>query len=128
MIHLDTNFLIQALNPACPEQALLIGWQESGEVAAVSIVAWAEFLCGPRGGLPEKDKATAGGFLSSVIPLDEAQAELAARLFNATGRRSRSMPDCLVAACAIQAGARLATADREVFLPFTAHGLVLAAG
>ena len=56
----------------------------------------------------------------------EPDAVLAARLFNRTGRRSRSLADCMIAAVAIRCGAKLATINAADFQPFTAHGLLLA--
>jgi predicted nucleic acid-binding protein len=47
-------------------------------------------------------------------------------LFNQTGRRSRSLADCMIAAVAIRCGARLATLNAGDFQPVTAHGLNLA--
>ena len=53
-------------------------------------------------------------------------AEKAAQLFNLTGRRSRSLADCMIAAVAIRSGAKMATINAAHFQPFLAHGLVLA--
>ena len=58
--------------------------------------------------------------------LGTEQAATAARLFNVTGRRRGSVPDCLIAAAAITEEAELATEDREDFQRLTGHGLKLA--
>lgn len=58
---------------------------------------------------------------SRILPVTRSVAEVAARLFNATGRRRASTADCLVAAQAIQENADLVTANRndfELFVPF----------
>jgi predicted nucleic acid-binding protein len=53
-------------------------------------------------------------------------AHKAAELFNATGRRSRSLADCQIAAVALRCDARMATANESDFTPFLPHGLSLA--
>ena len=50
----------------------------------------------------------------------------AATLFNATGRRSRSLQDCMIAAAAIRANAELATIDVKDFRRFEQFGLRIA--
>ena len=55
-----------------------------------------------------------------------ADARSAATLFNATGRRSRSLADCQIAAVALRCGARVATGNLSEFTPFQIHGLILA--
>src|SRR5437016_5943593 len=109
MLHLDTNFLILALQRGTPEETLLRGWIEAGEALGVSAIAWAEFLCGPLDG---NDRAIARTLFPMVEPLLSSDAEKAAELFNATGRRSRSLADCLIAAVAMRCGAQLATGNR----------------
>jgi predicted nucleic acid-binding protein len=89
----------------------------------VSSVAWAEFLCGPF-------DVTAESIARQIFPHPEpflpADAVLAARLFNQTGRRSRSLADCIIAAVAIRCGAKVATGNTADFLPFVPLGLILA--
>jgi predicted nucleic acid-binding protein len=63
---------------------------------------------------------------SNVEVLSAADAEMAAQLFNNTGRRSRSLADCMIATVAIRCGARLATINTTDFQPFVQHGLALA--
>jgi predicted nucleic acid-binding protein len=47
VIHLDTNFLIDALVPGSPQEVRMVAWLSAGEVLGISAVAWGEFLCGP---------------------------------------------------------------------------------
>jgi predicted nucleic acid-binding protein len=58
-----------------------------------------------------------------VLPVTAELATEAGRLFLETGRRSRSLPDCIIAAAAIRDQAALATVNRSAFEPFVAHGL-----
>ena len=59
-------------------------------------------------------------------PFLSTDAVLAARLFNRSGRRSRSLPDCMIAAVAMRCGAKLATLNTGNIQPLTAQGLILA--
>jgi predicted nucleic acid-binding protein len=86
-------------------------------------VAWAEYLCGP---LDPAGEALARSMFPVPEIFTEPDAVLAARLFNQTGRRSRSLADCMIAAAAIRCDAKLATINAADFQPFTPHGLVLA--
>jgi predicted nucleic acid-binding protein len=104
VIHLDTSFLIRALVRSSPQDRRLRQWLGAGEKLGISAIGWAEFLCGPL----------------------EAEALLAARLFNASGRRRGTLVDCMIAATAIRHGALLATADEKDFRRFIAAGLTLA--
>ena len=123
MIHLDANLLVAALANGSPEQVKLRGWMVGGEILAISAVAWAEFLCGP---LTSADEAVARKMLPAAESLLTEDAALAAKLFNATGRRSRSLADCMIAAVAIRCGVKLATRNVADFQPFAAHGLQMA--
>lgn len=123
MIHLDTNFLVDVLVPGSPEATRLAAWQAAGETVQMSVMAWGEYLCGP---LASGEEQAAQRVIRAVEPLLREDAELAARLFNLTGRHSRSFADCLIAAVAIRNGARLATSNTTDFAPFEPHGLVLA--
>jgi len=123
MIHVDANFLIDSLVPGSSQDAQLAGCLSAGETLGISAVAWGEFLCGP---LSAAEETLARKLLPTPEPLTGADAEKAAQLFNATGRRSRSFADCCIAAVALRTGSRLATSNSADFQPFAAHGLVLA--
>lgn len=122
MIHLDTNFLVQITVPGSPAHAQFTAWASAQESLNVSSVAWAEFLCGPM-------DATAEALARQIFPNPEpflpADATLAAILFNQTGRRSRSLAECMIAAVAIRCRAKLATINTGDFQPLTLHGLIL---
>jgi predicted nucleic acid-binding protein len=123
VIHLDTGFLIRALGRGSQEDGALRGWLGDGEEVGISAVAWGELLCGP---IEPEAAALAAEVVGDPFPLDGAAAALAADLFNNSGRRRGSMVDCFVAACALAAGARLATANGAVFRRFADAGLILA--
>ena len=123
MIHLDTNFLIQALVPSSAAEAKLQTWKKDGEALAISSIAWSEFLCGP---LTQNDETLAQMLFPAPEPFLPSDAHKAAELFNATGRRSRSLADCQIAAVALRCDARMATANASDFTPFQTHGLTLA--
>jgi predicted nucleic acid-binding protein len=100
-----------------------VAWTLGQEVVNVSTIAWAEFLCGPM-------DAAGEAFARQIFPQPEpflpADAVLAASLFNLTGRRSRSLADCMIAAVAMRSGAKLATLNAGDFQLLTNHGLILA--
>ena len=120
-IYLDTNFLVALEDEQSLETALVTGWLQQSREIRVSAVAWAEFLCGPV-----KDTATLEAMLPPPVPFDAADASRAAALFNATGRRPRSLQDCMIAAAAIGANAELATIDVRDFRRFEQFGLRIA--
>lgn len=123
MIHFDTNFLIQATVTGSPAHEQFRQWAAAGESFGISSIAWSEYLCGPL-------DATARSLALQIFPNPErfipTDAALAASLFNQTGRRSRSLVDCMIAAVAIRCGAKLATVNTHDFQPHAPHGLILA--
>jgi predicted nucleic acid-binding protein len=123
MIHLDTNFLVSALQPGTAEESKVNSWLSRNEILGTSAVAWAELFCGP---LSTRDELIARQIFWRIDVLSGAEAEMAAQLFNKTGRRSRSLADCMIAAVAIRCGARLATINTADFQPFVQYGLALA--
>jgi predicted nucleic acid-binding protein len=89
----------------------------------VSSVAWAEFLCGPVSLQATEDAAELFG---EPVAFNGRDATLAAHLFNTSSRRRGTLPDCMIAAIAMNAGAALATSNRSDFERLVAAGLVLA--
>ncbi len=86
-------------------------------------MAWYEFMNGP---VQPEDVQLALRFVEQrVLPIDRAQAELAAELFNQTGRRRALRFDIMVAAAAISNGAELFTFNVADFKPFVPMGLKL---
>lgn len=79
-------------------------------------------LCGP---LKAEDIALAESLFAAHEPFLMADAAKAAELFNGTGRRSRSLADCQIAAVAIRCEARIATNNISDFAPFESLGLIL---
>lgn len=123
MIHLDTSFLIQALLPNSAAQTKLQTWLEDGEDLGISSIAWSEFLCGP---LTLEHEKLARDIIAEPEPFLASDAQRAAELFNGTGRRSRSLADCQIAAVALRCGASIATANASDFSLFRTLGLTLA--
>ena len=121
MIHLDANFLIGVLQSEQPLKQVQ-EWSESGQYINMSSIAWAEFLSGP---VTEAETMGARSMIDSIEAFGERDAHVAADLFNQTGRRSRSLPDCMIAALAIRYGATLATINSRDFRRFEPFGLKL---
>jgi len=120
MIHLDTNFLIRIAVPASKEDLRLRQWLQSGIPVATSAICWAEFLCGPVTGNQIASLARAIG---EPVPFTVCSAHRAADLFKTSGRIRGTFVDCMIAATALEAGARLATSNVKDFVPFRSSGL-----
>src|ERR1043166_2892598 len=102
MIHLDTSFLIQALVTGSAAEGKLHAWIVADEDMTISSIALSEFLCGP---VTATEAQLVERLLGSPEPFLAPDASKAAELFNATGRRSRSLADCQIAAVALRCGA-----------------------
>ena len=123
MIQLDTSFLIRALVRGSREDRRLRGWVETGEPLSMSAIAWAELLCGP---LTPDELDFAAEVVERRHEFTEEQAVIAARLFNESGRRRGSLPDCMIAAAALFHGAALATVNEADFRRLQDSGVTLA--
>lgn len=121
-IHLDTSFLINAMRPDRPEKSQLEEWLDQGADIEISAFAWAEFWCGPA---TAEHRKAARDLLPEPIPLTGADAEIAARLFNLTGRRRRLFRDCVIAAVAMSSNAAVATRNVADFRRFESEGLTV---
>jgi predicted nucleic acid-binding protein len=115
MICLDTNYLILGLTRDSRESKALVRWYQSGEALVVPMAAWYEFLCGP---VKPAQIAAIRGFLTEIISFSETQAQIAAEIFEATGRKRSLKIDAMIAATAIAAGATLATNNQKDFKVF----------
>lgn len=125
MIHLDTNVLIGLADAETPIVRAVERWLNANEPLGVSSVAWFEFSCGPL----EADAIDLVNHVISgrVVAFNAAHAERAAELFNSAGRQRASRWDCMIAAAAIESGARLATLNGADFSRFKPAGLGLVA-
>jgi predicted nucleic acid-binding protein len=124
MIHLDTNYLIGLVTSPFTLKLQVLSWFNTGETLAISAIAWSEFLNGP---VTSQQRRDAFGMVEGRIrAFDIREAEMAASLFNATGRKRATQTDCFIAATAVCAGMPLATLNRKDFTPFVTAGLRLA--
>jgi predicted nucleic acid-binding protein len=122
-IHLDTDFLIRSLRRDSTVDGTMRSWLEEDTALAMSTVAWTEFLWGP---VTDSMLDLAARLVPERIAFDDRDATLAARLFNASGRRRGSLADCMIAATAIRHDAALATLNTTDFRPLEPAGLRLA--
>jgi len=122
MIYLDTSFLIGILTPLSAEDLRLKQWMRERRPLATSAVSWAEFLCGP---LQPNQVRMLHSIVGEPVPFTAMEAEKAADLFNATGRRRGMFVDCMIAAAALVAGAAIATSNFDDFARFRSLGLKL---
>lgn len=120
-VHLDTNYLIAYAGEANVRVVARVDeWILEDRKLHCSAVAWGEFLCGPVLG---EEVDAMESLLTDIVPVTSELAAKGACLFRETGRRSRSLQDCIIAATAILAREPLATINRKDFEPFLAHGL-----
>ncbi len=112
-----------AFVPGSAQDQALRKWLGGGERIAMSTIAWTEFLCGP---VQATHIELATTIVSERIPFDDQHANLAATLFNDSGRRRGSLADCMIAATALHAEAQLATNNQNDFRPLRSMGLMLA--
>jgi predicted nucleic acid-binding protein len=122
VIELDSNFLVAVLDARGNESEQLHKWARTGVRIQISAIAWSEYLCGP---LEPAVVPLARRLINSIEAFTEPDAELASELFNATGRRSRSHVDCMIAAHAIRRDAALATLNIRDFRLFEKFRLKL---
>lgn len=122
-LHLDTNALIALADPAGVVVRIVRERVQNGQLPVASAVAWHEFVRGPL--LPDELLRVERVIGLRIQPVTRGTAELAARLFNATGRRRASTADCFIAASALESGGELLTADADDFAPFMPLGLKL---
>lgn len=122
LIHLDTCFLIRALVSGTEADSRLRQWLDEEQRLCMDSIAWTEFLCGP---LQPEALVLARKVVTERIDFTEQDARRAAEFFNATGRRRGTLADCMIAACARERNAVLATENRQDFQPFEQLGLRL---
>lgn len=122
-ILLDTNALIALSDPSNILFETLEQLLRSGATALSCSVAWHEYVRGP---LLDGDRNRALRVIESrILPFARENAELAAKLFNNTGRRRGSTADCMIAAVAIGNDSVLLTRNISDFQRFEEHGLSL---
>jgi len=121
-IHVDTCFLIRALVPGTEADSRLRQWLDEEQRLYMDSIAWTEFLCGP---LQPQALVLARRVVTERIDFTAQDARRAAEFFNATGRRRGTLIDCMIAACARERNALLATENRQDFRPFEQFGLRL---
>ena len=123
IVHLDTNQLVEVALRGSPLGKKLIPWLESGNGIAACSIAWSEFCNGPVTAGEKQRVSDALG--DNIIDFNRAMAETSAVIFNLTGRRRGSNPDCMIAACAILSDTPLSTLNFKDFERFVPYGLRL---
>lgn len=122
MIHCDTSFLIRAAAPGTPQSVALRQWVRERRSLAVSVIAWGEYLCGP---VSDAERLAYEELFREPVAFVPAASEVAAHLFNVSGRRRGTFTDCLIAASAIVEGAELVTVNTAHFVRMVPMGLRL---
>ncbi len=120
-IHLDTNLLGEIGLTGSAMRTSFIAWLKDGNSFATSTIAWSEF-CNGRITRKQLEICTTA-IDERILDFTKPMAETASLLFNATGRRRGSHPDCLIAATAIISDAPLSTLNLKDFSRFIPFGL-----
>ena len=113
-VHVDTDFLVEAVTNAGWERRRLLQLADSDRVIEISAVAWYEFSRGPR--TPEQI-ATARAFFATdaVIPLSEELAASAADTFRLLGSPRRRAADIAIGVTAAARDATLLSRNSRDF-------------
>jgi predicted nucleic acid-binding protein len=120
---LDTNAMVALGDATHPIFTAVEREISHGARCSTNSVAWHEFVRGP---LSESSKQRLLWILESrILPLDQEDAEIAALLFNRTGRKRASTADCLIAASALRRKQEIVTLNIDDFQPFIPFGLRL---
>ena len=114
LIHLDTSVLIDAFTGTRRSMAALRRVTADGDVTMFSTMVLYEWLRGPR---TEAERQAVEAFFATDVPAEfgRREAERAATLFRQVKRARQRQADLVIAACAIEQGARLWTLNREDF-------------
>jgi predicted nucleic acid-binding protein len=133
LIHLDNNFLTSLPDRWSLAHRQTTKWLLDGHRIGTSAIAWTEFLRGQSNNQRDKEEirhVKEEMLKGGIAPFGTSEAATAAYLFNVAGRpKALSLKlrmDCMIAACAIEARALLATADSKDFIGFQRYGLDLA--
>lgn len=112
--HLDTDFLIYAVEVAGPERDQVFGLLDAGSDLRLSAVAWYEFCRGPR---TPHQLALARTFFGSqgVLPFSEELALRAADTFRSLGSPRRRAADIAIGTTAAWCHAPLLTRNVRDF-------------
>ena len=123
MIHVDTNLLIASIDPSHENARVWTRLVMVDEPIAASAVAWTELRSYSISSnqLLALEQLLLGG----IVAYERAHADLAGELFRNTKTKRKNRLDSMIAATAILAGAKLATADQKDFQPFVSLGLEL---
>ena len=107
---LDTNAIVALLQ----SDNRLLRLLQNAQWIGISIIAQIEFLAFP--GLSEEDKRLFSQFLQriDVIELSPKQSELIDLTIKLRQQYRIKLPDAIIAATAVQYGASLITADRQL--------------
>ena len=122
LFHLDTDFLITALDESGRERDRLFQLADSEAEIQISSIAWYEYSRGPR--TPEQ-LAVARSFFQDggVIPFSEELATRSAEVFRLLGSPRRRAADISIGVTASELGAVLLTRNQRDFAGIPALSL-----